>query len=60
MSGYREASEAAEKTKTTLDAHTIQTWDWADAAVANSKLHDMLLLVTGADVLGIFEGLPNA
>ena len=43
----------------TIDAYTIQTRQWADATVANSKLHDMLLLVTGADALGIVEGVPN-
>ena len=34
-------------------------WNWADATVANLKLHDMVLLVTGADTLGIIEAVPN-
>ena len=28
-------------------SETTQTWTWADATVAESKLHDILLLVTG-------------
>ena len=59
VNGYREAVEASEQCKTTVDIHTIQTWSWADAAVADSKPHDMLLLVAGADALGIVEGVPD-
>ena len=59
VNGYRKALEAAEKSKTMVDSHVIQTWNWADAAVANTKLHDMLRSVMGPDALGIIDGVPN-
>ena len=60
VNGYREALEAAEKSKTTVDAHVIQTWNWAGTAVANTKFHDISPLVAGETTLGIVERVPNA
>ena len=59
VNGYRAALEAAEMCKVLVDAHMIPIWNWSDAVVANAKVHDVLLLVTGTDALGIVEGMPN-
>ena len=61
LPGYRKALECAEKQpkETPIDAGTIASWNWKSGAAADSKLHDMLLLVTGGEAQGIVEAVPG-
>ena len=59
--GFRKALEATEKLgkDSPVDASVLSAWNWAQAVEADSKLHDMLLLVTTGEALGIVESVPG-
>ena len=61
LAGYRRALEATEKlTKDqVVDAALFTQWDWKDVVEADSKLHDLLLIVTGGEANGIVETVPG-
>ena len=42
-----------------MDGGVIAGWRWADAVDADSRLHDMLMLVTTGEALGITESVPG-
>ena len=57
--GFRKSLEAAEKSKVPIDDYVITAWQWAPAAEMNTSLHDLLLLITSGDALGIVEPYPG-
>ena len=61
LNGFRSALEAAEKLGkyTAVDIDLMQSWDWISAVVADSKLHDMLLMITAGEAQGIVESVPE-
>ena len=61
LPGYRRALEAAEKMgkDTEVTNGTIASWKWDPALDADSKLHDMLLLVTSGEANSIVESVPG-
>ena len=61
LTGYRRALEFAEELPkgTPVDQEVLGAWQWGDAVMADSKLHDMLLLITGGEAQGIVEQVPG-
>ena len=59
LSGFRDALSSAEKIKTVIDGNVVASWGWPAAVEANSKLHDMLMLITSSDAQGIVESVPG-
>ena len=59
--GYRKALEASETMPKdqVVDASVIGSWRWDAAVKADSKLHDMLMLVTAGEAQGIVETVPG-
>ena len=57
LTGYRRALELAEELPkgTPVDQEVMGAWQWEDAVMADSKLHDMLLLITGGEAQVIVE-----
>ena len=42
-----------------VDNQVITGWGWAEAVEADSRLHDMLMVVTVDEALGIVESVPG-
>ena len=61
LPGYRKALEEVEKLgkDTPVDGHVLDSWDWRDVVAADSKLHDLLLVVTSGEALGVVEAVPG-
>ena len=61
LPGYREALEATEKlgNDNPVDENVMTGWRWEDAVRANSRLHDMLVVITGGEANGIVESVPG-
>ena len=59
--GYRKALEALEKVlkEQVVDAGVIGSWCWGAAVKADSKLHDMLVLITAGEAQSIVETVPG-
>ena len=61
LTGYRRALELAEELPkgTPVDQEVMGAWQKGDAVMAGSKLHDMLLLITGGEAQGIVQQVPG-
>lgn len=61
LPGYREALEATERLGNDhpVDEGIMNGWGWDDAVRANSRLHDMLMVITGGEAQGIVETVPG-
>ena len=61
MPGYRQALETCEQLgkDSPADRSVIDDWRWGEALEANSRLYDMLMLVTSGEAIGIFESVPG-
>lgn len=61
LTGFRRALESVEQLPrdTPVDSSVLDGWNWSDSTVADSKLHDMLMLITGGEAQGIVESVPG-
>ena len=61
LPGYRQALEATEKLgkDVQVDMGVKVSWSWDDVDEADSRLHEMLLLITSGEAIGIVESVPN-
>jgi len=61
LPGYRQALEATEKLgkDKPVDGGVKASWSWDDVDEADSRLHEMLLLITSGEAIGIVESVPN-
>ena len=61
LTGYHRALEFAEELPkgTPVDQEVLGAWQWGDAVIADSKLDEMLLLITGDGAQGIVEQVPG-
>ena len=61
LPGYPQALESCEKLgkDSPVDRSVIDGWRWGEALEANSRLHDMLMLVTSGEAIGIVESAPG-
>ena len=47
LDGFRQALDAAEKCTSDIHPGTMSGWNWTPAAVADKKLYDLLMCITG-------------
>ena len=59
LPGYREALDLTEKLHKDkpVDAGVKAAWNWPQADEADSRLHEMLLLITSGEAVGIVESV---
>ena len=61
LPGYREALDLTEKLHKDkpVDATVKGAWIWPEADEADLRLHEMLLLITSGEAVGIVESVPS-
>ena len=61
LPGYRQAIESRENLgkDSPVDRTVIDSWLSGKALEANCRLHDMLMLVTSGEAIGIVESVPG-
>ena len=61
MTGFRMALEAVDKLPKDqqVDLEVFSGWNWKDAVEADSKLHDLLSMITAGEALSIVESVPS-
>ena len=61
LPGYRKVLDEIEKLgkDTPVDQHILNSWNWSEGVAADSKLHDLLLIITSEEALGVVESVEG-